>query len=198
MAEAIAVVSLVSTIVQLVDFGTKLINRLDEFAKATEDVPLSFRSIKSQLPLAIITLRQVEEQARSGRVSDTAAQALKPVIVNSLDETKTLMTFLDSAVPVGSFSTLQKRLQALKSLRYDKKVEKCAERLQANILGLIFHQTTNHSDVVEQIREDLSKIIVSPPPQLSNFSFGLNLGHAPEIAEGTFIGRQAEVVQLEQ
>lgn len=188
MAEAIAVVSLVSTIVQLVDFGTKLI----------KDVPLSFRSIKSQLPLAIITLRQVEEQARSGRVSDTAAQALKPVIVNSLDETKTLMTFLDSAVPVGSFSTLQKRLQALKSLRYDKKVEKCAERLQANILGLIFHQTTNHSDVVEQIREDLSKIIVSPPPQLSNFSFGLNLGHAPEIAEGTFIGRQAEVVQLEQ
>jgi N-terminal domain on NACHT_NTPase and P-loop NTPases len=105
MAEAAAVISLLSSIVQLVDFGTKLIDRLNEFASATEDVPLYFRSIKSQLPLAIITLRRVEAQARSGRVSDADAQALKPVIDNSLDETKKLTKFLDSAVPVGTFST---------------------------------------------------------------------------------------------
>lgn len=180
MAEAVAVISLLSSIVQLVDFGTKLIDRLDEFASATEDVPLSFRSIKSQLPLAIITLRRVEEQARSGRVGDADAQALKPVIDDSLEETKTLTAFLDSAVPVGSFSTFQKRLQALKSLRYDKKVQKCSERLQANVQVLIFHQTTNHSDIVEQIREALSKLTVSPSPKPLKFSFGLNLGHSPE------------------
>jgi hypothetical protein len=65
----------------------------------------------------------VEAQARSGRVSDADAQALKPVIDNSLDETRKLTEFLDSAVPVGTFSTFQKRLQALNSLRYDKKVQ---------------------------------------------------------------------------
>jgi N-terminal domain on NACHT_NTPase and P-loop NTPases len=198
MAEAVAVISLLSSIIQLVDFGTKLIDRLDEFVSATEDVPLSFRSIKSQLPLAIITLRRVEEQARSGRVSDVDAQALKPVIDNSLDETKKLTGFLDSAVPAGSFSTFQKRLQALKSLRYDKKVQKCAERLQANVQVLIFHQTTNHSDLVEHIRDILSKLTVSPAPQPPNFSLGLNLGRAPEVAEGAFVGRQAEVIQLDQ
>jgi hypothetical protein len=198
MAEAVAVISLLSSIVQLVDFGTKLIDRLNEFASATEDVPVFFRSIKSQLPLAIITLQRVEEQARSSRVRNTDAQALKPVVDNSLDKTKKLTEFLDSAVPVGSFSTLQKRWQGLNSLRYDKKVQKCAERLQANIQVLIIHQTTTNSDIVEQIRESLSKLTLSPPPQSLNFSFGLNLGHAPEVAEGTFVGRQAEVIQLDQ
>jgi N-terminal domain on NACHT_NTPase and P-loop NTPases len=198
MTEAIAVIGLLSSIVQLVDFGTKLIDRLDEFASATEDVPVSFRSIKSQLPLAIITLQRVEEQARSGRVRDADAQALKPVVDNSLDETKKLTQFLDSAVPAGSFSTFQKRMQALKSLKYDKKVQKCAERLQANVQVLIFHQTTSHSDIIEQIRESLSKLTLPLPPQPLNFSFGLNLDHAPEVAEGTFVGRQAEVIQLDQ
>jgi len=188
MAEAVAVISLLSSIVQLVDFGTKLIDRLNEFASATEDVLSCFRSIKSQLPLAIITLRRVEAQARSGRVSDADAQALKPVIDNSLDETKKLTRFLDSAVPVGTFSTFQKRLQALNSLKYDKKVQKCSERLQANVQVLIFHQTTNHSDIVEHIREILSKLTVSPPPQPLNFSFGLNLGRAPEVAQGSICG----------
>ena len=107
MAEAVAVISLLSSIVQLVDFGTKLVDRLNEFTSATEDVPLSFRSIKSQSPFALITLQRVEEQARSGRVSDTDAQALKPVIDNSLDETKTLTEFPDSTVPVGRFSNYQ-------------------------------------------------------------------------------------------
>ena len=121
----------------------------------------------------------MEEQAQSSRVSNTDAQALKPVVDNCLDETKQLTTFLDSAVPVRTFSAFQRRVQAVKSLKYDKKVQKCVERLQANIQMLIFHQTTNHSDIVEHLREVLSKLIVSPPPQSLNFSFGLHLSHAP-------------------
>ena len=84
MAEAIAVISLLSSVVQLVDFGTKLIDRLDEFASAAEDVPLSFRSIKLQLPSPSSPLRRVEAQARSDCVSDGDAQVLKPVIDKSL------------------------------------------------------------------------------------------------------------------
>ena len=117
MAEAVTVISLLSSIVHLVNFGTKLIDRFDNFASATEDVPVvSFRSIKSRLPLAIITLRRVEDQARSARFSEADAQAPKLVIDNSLDDTTKLTEFLDIAVPVGPFSTFQKRLQASESL----------------------------------------------------------------------------------
>jgi hypothetical protein len=72
MAEAVAVIGLLSSIVQLVDFGTKLIDRLNEFASATEDVPVSFRSIKSQLPLAIITLDSYQARQAGLPVGITA------------------------------------------------------------------------------------------------------------------------------
>ncbi len=162
MAEAVAFISLLSSIIQLVDFGTKLITRLDDFTSATEEVPASFRSIKSQLPLAINTLQRVQEQAREGRISDADARALKPVIDNCLQQTKDLTAILDRAVPTGNFSTLQKRIQALKSLRYDKKVQKNGERLQHDIQILIFHQTTRHSDIIQQL---ISQLPLSPPPQ---------------------------------
>lgn len=42
MAEAVAVISLLSSIVQLVVFATKLIDRLDEFVSTMEEVPASF------------------------------------------------------------------------------------------------------------------------------------------------------------
>ena len=52
MAEALAVVGLVSSIVQFVDFGTKIIRRLEEFTSNAGDVPKTFRSIQAQLPLS--------------------------------------------------------------------------------------------------------------------------------------------------
>jgi hypothetical protein len=41
MAEAVAVVGLVASIVQLVDFGTRVVERLNEFAEASNEVPRS-------------------------------------------------------------------------------------------------------------------------------------------------------------
>src|SRR5271156_3775480 len=124
MAEAAAVLGLVSAIVQMIDFGTKVIDRLNDFASAAHDVPQSFRAIKTQLPLFIATLRRMESQAKGGRIGATAVQALRPVVDSSLYHTQILTTTLEKIVPAGKFSTFQKRVQALKSLAYDDKVQK--------------------------------------------------------------------------
>jgi hypothetical protein len=178
-----------------VDFGTKLISRLDEFTSATEEVPASFRSIKSQLPLAISTLRRVQEQAHAGRYNDTDAKALKPVVDNCLDQMKKLTALLESAVPAGSVSTFQRRLQALKSLRYDKKVQKAVNQLQSNIQILIFYLTAHYFDI---IREEISRLTLSPPISVPNYTYGVNLSNAPQIAQEIFVGRQAELKELSQ
>ncbi len=47
MAEAVAVIGLVSAIVQLVGFGSKIVNRLDEFQSNVDQVPQTFRDIKN-------------------------------------------------------------------------------------------------------------------------------------------------------
>src|SRR5438045_2879287 len=145
MAEALAVVGLVSSIVQFVDFGTKIIRRLEEFTSNAGDVPKTFRSIQAQLPLIIDALERTRAQGDAGRISDKSAQALKPVLDDSLERVEFLSHILDKAIPATDASNLQKRLKALKSLAYDKAVQDCIDRLQDNIHTLMFHQTTSHS-----------------------------------------------------
>ncbi|KAL2053474.1 hypothetical protein ABVK25_006125 [Lepraria finkii] len=56
MAEAVAVAGLVAAIIQLADFGTKVVSRLNEFLISLYDVPATFRAIKTEFPLLLDTL----------------------------------------------------------------------------------------------------------------------------------------------
>lgn len=196
MAEALAVIGLVAAITQFTDYGCKVVARLDEFTSAISDVPESFRSIQSRLQLVLETLKRVQVRASAGRVSDAAAQALKPVVERSLAHAQELSFIIDKAVPQGKFSTFERRLQAFKSLAYDRKVQKIVDQLQSDIQILIFYQTTSYSNASDDIRDELTRLSLTttaPPP---NYAFGLDLGAAPQIEEGAFMGREAELQQL--
>jgi hypothetical protein len=70
MAEALAIVGLVSSIVQFVDFSSKLVERLNEFLSNLEEVPKTFKDIKTELPLLINTLKRTEDQVRAGDAAE--------------------------------------------------------------------------------------------------------------------------------
>ena len=82
MAEATAAIALASAsaIVQFIDFGSKIVNRLSDFSADVQEVSKTFRQIKTQPPLIIDTLQQIKVQADAHQVSETTAKALKPVI----------------------------------------------------------------------------------------------------------------------
>jgi len=107
MAEALAVVSLASTIVQFVDFVSKVLNRLNEFKSDTDEVPKTFRSIKVQLPLIVDTLKRTQKQADAGRFNDATADAIKPVVDGCLEQVKRLERILDKNVPAEKASSWQ-------------------------------------------------------------------------------------------
>ena len=197
MAEVIAGLGLAGTIVQLIDFSSKIISRLNEFTSQTTDVPDTFRSIAAQLPLFVLTLRQVETQSRAGRIGDDVVNALDPVIARSLEHAQSLNAILDKVEPQENSSSLEKKLKALKSLSYDKKVQKAVNEIQSNIQLFIFHQATSHIDTSESIFQQLSKLSITPPP-VPQFCFGLNIASAPQIDEGNFVGRDVELAQLEE
>jgi hypothetical protein len=99
-------------------------------------VPASFRWIKSQLHLAIVTLQRVEEQARSGRISDADAQALRPVVDSSLDETKQLTTFLGRAVPAGTYSNnVFGEHSAMLTVAYPETIDFVCRKCGSTIVG---------------------------------------------------------------
>lgn len=151
MAEALAVVNLVAAIVQFVDFGTKVVARLNEFTSDIKEVPKTFRDIKIRLPLIINTLDRTQKQADAGYVSKATADSLKPLVDGCLEQVKLLEHMLDRFIPAKNASSWQKRLQALKSLAHDRDVQQITSVLDRDIQSLTFHQTTTSLDLSNKL-----------------------------------------------
>jgi hypothetical protein len=154
MAEAFAVVGIVSSIVQLVDFSSKVVERLDDFASSVGEVPRAFRHIKTELPLIIDSLRRIQEQARDGSVEKATVDAVEPVIKDCEREITRLEKILDKTVPSVGASSWDRRKKAFLSLGKDKNVEEIAESLARYVRVLTLHQA------VEGSKPD-----IQPPPE---------------------------------
>jgi hypothetical protein len=184
MAEALAIVGLVSAIVQFVDFGTKVVERLNEFGSAIQELPKTFQAIKVQLPLLIDALNRTQRQADAGCVSSATAVALKPLIDACLNEIKVLQTILDKTLPPQKSSSWQRRLLALRSLAHDKDVNRSITKLESHIRLLTFHQSTSNSDTLLILRVSPQAHSTTPhQPRKPIFM-------VPFDRDDTFVGRK--------
>jgi hypothetical protein len=163
MAEALAVVGLVAAIAQFIDFGTKVVDRLNEFGSDIDEMPKAFRGIQIQVPLIINTLERTQKQTGDGFISQATSDSLKPLIDGCLEQVRLLKDILDKTVPSDKASSWQRRLQALKSLAQDRKVQQITSTLERYIQLLIFHQTTTNLDLG-------SKLPVRGASQLSSLA----------------------------
>lgn len=149
MAEALAVIGLASAIVQFVDFGTKLLNRLHEFGDDVGNMPKVFQDTKTRLPLIINTLLRTKEQAEAGgTVTKQVASALHPLIDGCTQQIELLYDIVDRNLPSPKASNWERRVKALKSMAVDKDVQRITASLDRNIQALIFYQTTASLDSV--------------------------------------------------
>ncbi len=160
MAEAMAAVGIAANIVQLVDFGSKILLRLSEFQSTLEEVPVTFRHLKAELPLLLDTLRQTKAEIENGSIREETRIALLSVIegcrveIESLDAllTKTLPT------PIDSWKTRSKK--AISSLAQDAKVEKITSAIRIYIQALTHH----HAHVAASCaRQPLTGILLDDP-----------------------------------
>lgn len=115
MAEGLAVIGLVSAIVQLVDFSTKVVNRLDDFAASIGEVPRTFRHIKTELPLIADSLRRIQDQAKASSVDAVTITATSEVIADCKRDIGQLESILDQIVPATGASSWDRKKKALLS-----------------------------------------------------------------------------------
>jgi hypothetical protein len=195
MAEAAAIIGLVSSIASLVEISAKVVSRLREFASKTSEIPESFRSLLIRLPLLTATLQRIQTQAEAGRLPDDVTNALKAVVDNTFDQVSAVQICLSKILPPNGASKLERALKALKSLAKEDKVQQALEKIHKNNDILVLHQTTRHVDTGDRILEELSKLSVALPASAK--SFGICLGQAPQIAPDAFIGRTDELQQLQ-
>ena len=80
MAEALAIVGLVSAIVQFISFSTEVIGRLNDFRANSKEVPPAFRDISVQLPLLLSNLKRTKEDAEADKLDVDAQKSVLTVI----------------------------------------------------------------------------------------------------------------------
>ena len=139
MAEALAVVGIVTNIIQLVDFGSRVLKRLEEYQSKLGEVPEAFRHIKAELPVLLDALRQTKAAIDAGSMQDETKKALLPAVKGCGIQIKLLDDVIVKALPASGASWARRSRKALGSLRYDAKVEKIIAVVRGYIQTLTYH-----------------------------------------------------------
>jgi hypothetical protein len=142
MAEALAVIGLVSAIVQFVEFSSKVIERLNEFQSGIDEVPQTFRDLKIQLPLLRETLKKTKTHAEAGFVDTDIQTAVLNVVKGCQEQVELLDSILVKTLPVTGDSRIRRGAKAFSSVGQEKDVQKIVARIQQYQVSLIHYQTS--------------------------------------------------------
>jgi hypothetical protein len=123
MAEALAVVAVVASIVQLVDFSNRVVRRLDEFYSIAGEIPESFRQFKTELALLGTTLQQIKE-------------AIDANVAGWQEQVAQLDAILAKTLPEITDSWRERGKKALVSLHHNAKFESITKILR-NHVGIL-------------------------------------------------------------
>jgi hypothetical protein len=145
MAEAVAVVGFVSNIVQLVDFGSKVLHRLNDFQTSLGETPKVFRHINKELPLLLDTLKQTQIAVDKGTIRDETKQALVPVVDGCRTQIELLDNIVEKVLPLPGDSWRRKGNKAVTSLWQDSKVKNITTTLRNYIHTLTYYHAATSS-----------------------------------------------------
>ena len=136
MAEALAVVGVVSSIVGLVDFSSKVLHRLNEFQSSRGEIPESFKHIKEKLPILLETLNQTKLAVEKGSTKEETREALSSAVDGCQTQITLLNDLIGRSLPQEGDSWRKKASKAISSLRQDAKVTKITTTIRSHIQDL--------------------------------------------------------------
>ena len=142
MAEAVAAISFISAIAGLVDIGTRVVARLNDFQSKTHQVPDVLKHVKVQLPLTIDSLCRSKARAESGELGTETQNALLPTLRACTELVARLDQILIQLLPVKSDSSWEKKMKALRSLTKDTDIQNLLQELDRYIAILTLHNTS--------------------------------------------------------
>jgi len=145
MAEALAVVGVVASIVQLIDFGSKVLLRLNEFQSNAREIPKTFQHVKAELPVLLDTLEQTKTAIETGSIRDETKKALLPAIDGCRTQIESLDILIMKVLPLAGDSWRERSRKMISSLRQDAKVRKIRSDLQGYIQTLTYYHAAASS-----------------------------------------------------
>lgn len=142
MAEALALISLVSSIAQFVDFSLRIVHRLKEFQSSLDEVPTAFLDVTIDLPLLVDTLERTKKQTEEGYFSNNTQEAIRSVVEGCRLQVERLNDILEETLPTKGDSFLKRQKRVFLSISQEKKVQQIITTFRNYIQTLTYHQAT--------------------------------------------------------
>ncbi|PVH99304.1 TPR-like protein [Periconia macrospinosa] len=144
MAEGLAVVGIVASIVQLIDFGSRVLSRLEDYQSNVAGIPEAYSHIKAELPALLDALRHTQSAIDTGSIPKESKKAVLPCIEGCKVQIQLLDGVVAKALPTSNDSWTRRSGKALRSLRYDAKVEKILSVIRGYIQTLTYHAAASY------------------------------------------------------
>lgn len=142
MAEALAVVGAVASVVQLVDFTIKVFERINRYIRRVDEAPETLRDIGIHLPLFIDALRRIQFHIDFGHFNPQTSSALKILIDECFSQMNALDNLMTKLTPEQGDSKLTKTRKAILSLKDEKTLEKIISKISDHIKMLLLYQNS--------------------------------------------------------
>ena len=137
-AEALLVLGTIANVFAVMDLSSNAIERVKESLEDTLDLPKSFQRLQNFLPLMSDTLHKTEQKAIAGELEESTCKAIQLVIRDSGRELEDLKGILKKLVSPEGASKWRRGMNAMSSLRYDKKAEGIVKALESS-MSLLTH-----------------------------------------------------------
>ena len=164
MAEALAVVGLVSAIVQFIDFSTKIVNRLDEFQAEVADGPKVYQDVQNRLPLMLDLVNKIQVRVAAGQIDRPSQVTMLPIIESCISQVSLLGNLLSKALPEANDSSWARGKKAFRSVIRESEMEKIDHNLRTNF-ELLVQAETLHRLEVRGSKSDQTVNVFMPPQQ---------------------------------
>ena len=145
MTEALATVGIVAAIIQIVDFGSRVLKRLEKYQSKLGEIPEAFRHIEAELPVLLDALQQTKAAIDTKSIQDKAKNTLLPAVEGCGVQIKALDDVIAEVLPASDDSWVRSRRKAFWSLRCDAKVKKITAVVRGYIQTLTYHAAASSS-----------------------------------------------------
>ena len=132
MAEAFAVIGLASALLQLLDFGGRVIKRLRVLEDQGTGGAACFKGVRTRFPLMLDLVKRIMLQMEAGLVSENSKAVMYPVVQNCISQAQELDNLINKSLPQPSDNTWQRGKKAVYSVMSESEIERVDAELKSS------------------------------------------------------------------
>ncbi|KAM3547643.1 hypothetical protein MY1884_009495 [Beauveria asiatica] len=153
--DPLSAISLASSIVQFVQFGLQIVDRLQDLtAKHPGQVPRALQGISMHLPLLTKSLSKMTSDSRVGAFDFDTRCILKGIVSGCLGQVREVEAMLQEIACAPGDSLKTKLKKVVTSVKYQEKLARIERNLNTYISVLVLHHVVDSADAPRDLVDE--------------------------------------------